>query len=120
MKIAITAEDNKLNSNVSPVFGRNPYIMILNLENYEIKSQLAIENPEDLKKGAGNIASEFLVNQNIDVLISREMGPIAFYILKNAGIIVYKATMENVEKNLKLFTDGKLKEVTSISSGYPK
>jgi predicted Fe-Mo cluster-binding NifX family protein len=47
------------------------------------------------------------------------MGPVAFYILRNADITVYKASPLDVRKNLKLLNEGKLKEVTSLSSGYP-
>jgi predicted Fe-Mo cluster-binding NifX family protein len=39
--------------------------------------------------------------------------------LKNAGIKVYRIIPGSVRKNLKRFTDGKLKEITSLSSGFP-
>lgn len=120
MKIAIITEEKRLDSNVSPVFGRSPYIIFVNLENNEIIKETSIENPFRFEKGASNLLSEFLVDQSIDVLISGEIGPIAFYILNNAGIKVYKAASANVEKNLKRLTEGKLKEVTTLSSGYPK
>lgn len=119
MKIAITTEGRELNSHVSPVFGRSPHIMIINLEDDEVKEETVIENPARFEKGAGNLAADFLVKQEVDVLISGEMGPIAFYILRNAGIVVYKASALDVSKNLKLLNKGKLKKVTSLSSGYP-
>ena len=119
MKIAITTEKKGLNSNLSPVFGRSPYITIVNSGNNEIKKEISIENPVRFEKGAGNLLAEFLVNKRIDTLISGEMGPVAFYILQNAGITVYKASPLNARKNLKLLNEDKLKEVTSLSSGYP-
>lgn len=119
MKIAITTEARELNSNISPVFGRSRYIIIVDLDDNEIKKLTSIENPFKYEKGAGNLAAEFLVNQGIDVLISGEMGPIAFQILKNANVIVYKASSGDVEKNLKRLTEGKLEEITSLTSGYP-
>lgn len=120
MKIAITTEEKGLNSNVSPVFGRSPYITIVDLENNEIIKETVIENPFRLEKGAGNMVAQFLADNGIDILISGEMGPVAFHILKNAEINVYKAASVNVDDNLKRLTGNKLKEVTSLSSGYPK
>lgn len=120
MKIAITTEGRELNSHVSPVFGRSPHIIIVNIEDNEAREETVIENPARFEKGAGNMAADFLVKQGIDILISGEMGPVAFYILRNAGIVVYKASPLNVEKNLKLLNAGKLREITSLSSGYPK
>jgi len=120
LKIAITTEGIDLNSNISPVFGRSPYIIMVNLDDSNIISWTVIENPARFEKGAGNMTSHFLVNQGIDILISGEMGPIAFYLLRNAEIKVYKAASVSAEKNLKRFIDNKLKEITTISSGYPK
>ena len=120
LKIAITTIGRDFNSNISPVFGRSPYILIINIDNSEIKSVTDIENPARFEKGAGNLAADFLVKKGIKILISGEMGPIAFHILKNNDITVYKAASVNAEKNVKLLNNGKLKEVTSLSSGYPK
>ena len=119
MKVAITTEKIGLNSNVSQVFGRSPYITIVNLENNEIKKETTIENPVKHEKGAGNLLADYLVKKEIDTIISKKMGPVAFYILQNAGITVYKSSALNATKNLKLLDEGKLKEVTTISSGYP-
>ncbi len=119
LKIAITTIGREFKSNISPVFGRSPYILIVDTDNNEIRSVTDIENPARFEKGAGNLASEFLVKQGIETLISGEMGPIAFHILKNNGITVYKAASVDAEKNIKLLFKGKLKEVTSLSSGYP-
>jgi predicted Fe-Mo cluster-binding NifX family protein len=120
MKIAITTQGIGLNSEISPVFGRSPYIIFLELENNEIMMETAIENPARLEKGAGNLLADFLSNNRVEVVISGEMGPVAFYILKNESIRVYKGAAFNAAKNLELLTSGKLKEVTSLSSGYPK
>ncbi len=119
MKIAIATEGTELNSKVSPVFGRSPHIIIVDLEDNEIIKETAIENPARFEKGAGNLLADFLISKGIDTLISGKMGPVAFYILRNAGIKVYKASPLTGEKNVKLLDAGKLEEVASLSSGYP-
>jgi predicted Fe-Mo cluster-binding NifX family protein len=52
-------------------------------------------------------------------LICGKLGPVAFQILKNAEIKVYKIIPGNVEKNLERFSEGKLEEITSLSRGFP-
>lgn len=120
MKVAITTTGKDLKSNVSLVFGRSPDFIVVDLEDDEIKGLSATQNPVRYEKGAGNLAAQFMVDQDIEVLISGEMGPVAFHILKNAGIKVYKVAPLNAEKNLRQLIQGKLKEVTSLASGYPK
>jgi len=71
------------------------------------------------KFGAGNTAAQFIADHEVNVLISGKLGPVAFHILKNAGIKVYKASSGSVEKNLKRFIEGKLEEITSLSGGFP-
>jgi predicted Fe-Mo cluster-binding NifX family protein len=120
LKLAITSEGKDLNSSISPVFGRSPIIILVDLDEKEIKNFHAIENPTLYEEGTGNLAAQLIVNYDVDILISGEMGPIVFHILKNAGIKVYKSASMNVEKNITRLIEGKLKEVTSLASGYPK
>lgn len=77
-----------------------------------------LENPAKNEKGAGNLAAQFMVDHKVEALISGKLGPVAFHILKNAGIKVYKITSGNVENNLKRFIEDKLEEITSLSGGF--
>lgn len=119
MKVAIPSIGFDLESDVSQVFGRSPNFIIANLENDEIKDISPVENPARNERGAGNLAAQFIVDQGIEALISGELGNIAFGILRNAGIKIYKINPGNVETNLKQFKENKLEEVTSASSGFP-
>lgn len=78
--------------------------------------QLKIHQNE---RGAGISAAQFIANKNVDALISGAVGPNAFNILKQIGIEVYKLQSGTVKENLKLFTENKLDEITSSSSGGP-
>jgi predicted Fe-Mo cluster-binding NifX family protein len=119
MKIAVASAGNNLESTLSAIFGRSSAFIIVDLENGEIKEVSAIENPAKNETGAGNTAAQFIVDHEVEVLISGKLGPVAFHILKNAGIKVYKITSGNVEKNLERFREGKLEEITSLSGGFP-
>lgn len=119
MRVAITSRGLNLESDVSLVFGRSPNFIIADIKDNEIGEILPVENPARNERGAGSIAAQFIVDQGVEALILGELGNIAFGILKNAGIKIYKINPGNVETNLKYFKEAKLGEVTSISSGFP-
>jgi predicted Fe-Mo cluster-binding NifX family protein len=120
MKIAVASTGNSLESTVSSIFGRSPIFIIVDLENKTINVLSTIENPAKNETGAGNTAAQFIIDHEVEILISGKLGPIAFHILKNAGIRVYKGTSGSVEKNLKRFKEGKLEEISSLSGGFPE
>jgi len=120
MKVAVTSKGNSLDSEVSSVFGRCPYFIIADIENGEIEGELTAENPAMNVTGAGNKAAEFIVKNKVKSLISEAIGKNAFNILRKAGIKVYKLKSGSVKDNLKLFTEGKLGEITSSSNGGPE
>jgi len=116
----LRSKGSYINSDTSLIFGRSPNFLFADLENGKIKATSSIENPAKNEKGAGNMAAQFIVDHEVKALISGELGPIAFHILKNAGIKGYKIIPETVENNLKQLKEGKLEEITSLSHGFPK
>lgn len=119
MKIAIASTGNNLDSEVSLVFARSPYFIVADLEDGDIKETSTVENPSKNERGAGISAAQFIANKNVDALISGAVGPNAFNILKQIGIKVYKLQSGTVKENLKLFTENRMDEITSSSSGGP-
>ncbi len=119
MKIAVASTGYTLDADISPIFGRSSAFVIADVEKDKIKDKLIVENSAKNKSGSGNTAAYFLIDYGIKILISGKLGPVAFQMMKNAGIKVYKATSISVEINLKQFMEGKLKEVTSLSGGFP-
>lgn len=119
MKIAITSTGNSLDSEISSLFGRCPYFIITNMENGEINGESPIENPARYERGAGIKAAQYIVNSEVKALISGAPGPNALNILKQVGIKVYKLKSGSVKDNLKLFSEGKLEEMTSSTSEGP-
>lgn len=119
MKVVVTSIGNSLDSEVSSVFARCPYFVIADIESGEIKEISPIENPAINERGAGNIAAQFIANNEVEALISGAVGPNAFDILKQVGIKVYKLEPGSVKDNLKLLIEGKLVEITTSSSGGP-
>lgn len=120
MKIAVASAGYNINSPASTIFGRSSSFIVANLENGEIKGIYTIENPFKSGTGSGSTSAQLIADQKVEALITGKLGPVAFQILKNAGIKIYKIIPGNVEKNLKRFAECKLEEITSLSGGFPQ
>lgn len=109
MRIAIPTEGKrKLTNKVADTFSRAPSFTIVTLEGKEIKGIEVVDNPgSTMDKGAGPIAARTLKDQNVDVLISGELGPGAKNILEVLDIKTYPAEIgkkvnETIENWVKL------------------
>ena len=86
-------EDKGLNSEISEHFGRANYyaFFALNKESGEIKDLEIQENKfKDKEIRAGLSASDFMADQRIDSLVTKEMGEISFHTLRDNLIDIYK------------------------------
>ena len=119
MNVAVTSMGNSLDSEVSSVFGRCPYFMIVSVENGEVTGDSPVENPAKNDRGSGIKAAQFIANNEVEVLISGSVGPNAFDILKQVGIKVYKLKPGTVRDNLKLLDENQLEEITMPVTGGP-
>jgi len=89
MKIAITADSNNLEGNISDVFGRCPYIIILEINKNEVSKTEIIKNQGvDQTGGAGIACAQILAEKNIDQVITNNIGPRALDVLRQFKINV--------------------------------
>mgnify|MGYP006288575557 CR=1 FL=1 len=88
MKIAVTAQEPRMEAQVDPRFGRAPYFIIADTETDEWK---AIENRQNMQaaQGAGIQSAETVVGQDVEALLTGHCGPKAFSVLKSAGVEVF-------------------------------
>lgn len=109
MKIALSTSGENLQSQLDLRFGRCKYFYIYDLDN---KHGYIIEN-QGLKanEGAGIVASQQLVEENIDVIITGNLGPNAFNIIEKADIVAYKANEGNLNEVLDKYNNNILEEI---------
>lgn len=89
-KIGITSEGKDLDSRVSPALGICPFICIVEWENGQIANYKTIANPAG--KGCTGVgAAQALVKENIEALVTGNIGLGSFNYLKQLGINVYQA-----------------------------
>jgi len=111
MKIAISSTGKDLDSKVSEVFARCPYFIFAEIENQEIKKFEAIKNEsENQMSGAGISAAQLMAEKDVNAVITGNVGPRAFDVLKQFNIEVYIGS-GTIKKVLQEFIDGKLKKM---------
>jgi len=107
VKVAIPVEKG----NISPHFGRAEEFRIyeVDMEEKQIKKEWKMKNPYVRKKvRAGLALGKKLLSEDIDVLITEEIGEISFYTLKNEGVEIYYSSISSPEKAIEDFMEGKL------------
>jgi len=92
MKVAVASLGNNLEALVSPVFGRAPFFVFVEVENGEIKSFESLANPGvQAVRGAGILAAQSVVNKGAEAVVGGSFGPNAYTLLAQCGIKIYSA-----------------------------
>ena len=111
MKIAISSTGKDLESEVDAKFGRCNYFLIIEIENKKIKDFKAIENTAKAQMGgAGITAGEIVAKQNVDAIITVNLGPRGFSVFEQFGIKIYQG-QGKIKDAVRDFIDGKLIEM---------
>lgn len=112
MKVAVSAFEGKMEEKVNPVFGRCPGFVIAEVEGGKVKSSSFVENPAmSAGMGAGVAASQKVVEQGAEAVVTGNTGPNAFMVLQQSGVKVYRAAGQSVGEALKQLGQGKLEEM---------
>lgn len=109
MKIAVSSTGRTIDDNVHPLFGRCDFILIVDTESSEIK---ALQNVfAQLATGSGTGCAAMLFEHNVTAVISGQVGPNAYEVLKAAGVSMYNAPPGvSVHEALEKFKAGSLQK----------
>lgn len=112
MKIAIPLDENK--QDVCVAFARAPYFLFA-----EDGKEEVVENPAaQAQGGAGLQAAQFLVDNQVGVLITVRCGENAAEVFQAAELKIYKAEGKTAGENLEAFHQEKLAPLTHFHAGY--
>lgn len=112
----MSTDGRSLGSQVSPIFGRCPYFLIVEVEDGKIKDSKVLENSAiDQSSGAGTAAAQLVGDEEIDSVVSGAVGPKAFSALKKWKIDVFEAEPGSVEDNIEKLFAGELVKVEEPS-----
>ncbi len=110
MKIAVTAEGEKLTSPIDLRFGRAKYLIIVDTDTGDFQSH---DNSINLNaaQGAGIQTGSNIANLGVEAVITGNVGPNAFKTLRAAGVKIFLTKKQTVAEAVELFKAGKLKDI---------
>ncbi|MBW4827123.1 MAG: NifB/NifX family molybdenum-iron cluster-binding protein [Clostridiaceae bacterium] len=109
MKIGLSSNGKDLDSTLDLRFGRCNYFIIYDIEKSDFES---IENKGLTSEGgAGIAASQQLIDENVDVIITGKLGPNAFNIINKADVKVFKSQAISIKDAIEKYKKGELLEL---------
>ena len=112
-KICICSTGPNLNCQVSPIFGRCPYFLIINEDEVKAIANSALESGT----GAGVASSQTVVSEGIKAVACGNFGPNAFSILQASGIKIYPVSAGLTGSQvLERYKKGELQEMRAPSA----
>jgi predicted Fe-Mo cluster-binding NifX family protein len=116
MKIAVSISKPDNSPPISEVFGGCSHYYIYDTEN---KTEEILSNPYFIELGGAGIqSSHFLIDLNVDVLITKKIGINPLRFLISANVKVYKCNAVDVNEVIKLFDEGQLTELKSVNEKF--
>ncbi len=113
IKIAVSASENDMESNIDARFGRCPYFMIVEIKDNEMKNAKAIKNTAAAQSGgAGISAAKLVADQDTKAVIGSNFGPRAFDVFNQLDIKIYQAEGK-IKDAVKKYIKGKLEEIST-------
>lgn len=116
MKIAVSATDQSKESQLDRRFGRCEYFLIYDTETREYKA--IINNGTTSGGGAGIAAASQVIDENVSVIITGNLGPNAFELIEKAGIKAYSCQVIPVFRALEMFQKDQLAIISSAGIAH--
>jgi predicted Fe-Mo cluster-binding NifX family protein len=106
MKIAISAMEPNLDSEVYPRFGRSRYFILIDPETMQLEG---LTNPNiEASGGAGISTAELIYNKGASAVITGTIGPKAHQALAAAGVRMLTGVTGSIREAIESFKAGKL------------
>lgn len=110
MKIAVSAKGSTMERDIDERFGRCPYFIIVEVADGNYKFLETVKNIGSKRTGgAGSFAAKLVAEKKVDAVITGEVGPNAFEVLKQFGIKIHKSSGK-VEAALKQYAEKAMKK----------
>lgn len=107
MKIALSATGLTLDSDIDPRFGRCQFFIIMHTDNMEYK---VVDNASaNASGGAGIAAAQIVINNDVQVVLTGNVGPKAYRVLSEAGIQVFTGATGSIRNAIESYKSGGLK-----------
>jgi predicted Fe-Mo cluster-binding NifX family protein len=112
MKVCVTSTGPELDSEIDPLFGRCKYFLFVDPESLELE---AVENPNfAVAEGAGIQSAQLVAKNGVDTIITGQVGPNAFSVLRIAGVKILVEGSGKVREAVEKYKRG---EFVSFAQG---
>jgi predicted Fe-Mo cluster-binding NifX family protein len=110
MKVAVSATGCDLTASVDRRFGRCPWFLFVDGASLDFE---AVENKNaDEASGAGTACAQLVLEHDAEAVISGQVGPNAFEVLKQGGVkILIASEGTSVRDALTQYQNGKLRQM---------
>lgn len=116
MKIAIPADEQKMEGNVCISFGRTPYFLIFDTE--AGTGTFMVNEAAQSQGGAGIQAAQAVVDSGAQVLLTPRCGENAAKVLNGANVRIHRSIEGSLTENIEAFKAGQLPLLEEIHPGY--
>ncbi len=116
MKVAIPVDSKTMETTICKSFGRAPYFLIYDSESKESSFENNIAASS--QGGAGILAAQIIVDNNVDILLTPRCGEKAADVLIAADIKIYKTNGISAKDNIEAFIADELSLLDEIHSGF--
>jgi len=108
MRIAVCVKENSFETEVDGRFGRCRYFALVELATGQVDF---VPNEAADERGAGVKAARIIIKNKVDAIITDNIGPKAFDLLKRANVRIYGGLTGTLEDTLDLYHNQALKEM---------
>lgn len=116
MKIGISSTGNDASDMADPRFGRCEFFAIHDTKD---GTYCFIENTaQSSAGGAGIAASQQLIDEDVEFILTGNMGPNAYNVIGDAGIGVYRIGSIPVQRAVALFKEAKLEPISEAGTAH--
>lgn len=116
MKIGISSTGNSMSSMLDARFGRCSYFVIYDTETSQ--SEYIDNSARTASGGAGIAAAQEMINHDVEVVITGNMGPNAFNVMANSDVKVYRCGNVSIETAIQLFKEAKLQMIDQAGPAH--
>ncbi len=114
MKVIVSSSEKSMDAQVDPRFGRCPFFVLVDSETMEhqFHDNLGLQ----ATGGAGIQAAQQVVTLGAQVIISGNMGPNAFSVLRAGDLKIFTAVGGSIREVVEQLKQGKLQEAGNANA----
>lgn len=116
MKIAISATGKEMDSILDRRFGRCAYFLIYDTETKEVEA--IRNNGATASGGAGIAAASQVMEKNVEVVLTGNLGPNAFELLEKGEVKAYSCEAVLVSQAIEMFNQNELTLIAAAGSAH--